>query len=281
MAIKSVVKTRKTVAFIILFITCILWVLPIVWGISTSLKTAEDIAQNPIGLLPKQITFGHYIELFTKPDTPIMKWMLNSAIIAFIHTFLYLVIASLAAYAFGILRFKGRDKIFWIILSTSMIPAVINLVPLLTMMIDLNWFGRWLAVIFPGLGGVFGMFLLRQFFLGIPKELIEAAKIDGLGNVGIFTKIVLPLSKSALLVTGLFSFMGNWNDYLWPQVSLMSADVKMLTLPVGLSKISGTYNYDYGLTMAAAIISIIPVIIVYAFTQDKIIEGVSRTGIKS
>lgn len=124
------------------------------------------------------------------------------------------------------------------------------------------------------------MFLLRQFFLGIPKELVEAAKIDGLGNFGIFTRIVLPLSKSALLVAGLFSFMGSWNDYLWPQIVLMSADTAHLTLPVGLSKISGTYNYDYGLTMAAAIISIIPVIIVYAFTQDKIIEGVSRTGIK-
>lgn len=278
--IKSVSKARKRISFVILLFTCILWLLPIVWGLATSLKTPQEISSNPIGLFPKKISFEHYRELFGKADTPILKWMLNSFIIATAHTLLYLAVASLAAYAFGVLRFKGRDKIFWLILSTSMIPAVINLVPLISMMIDFKWFGTWMAVIFPGLGGVFGLFLLRQFFLGIPKELVEAAKIDGLGNFGIFTRIVLPLSKSALLVAGLFSFMGSWNDYLWPQVVLMSADAANLTLPVGLSKISGTYNYDYGLTMAAAIISIIPVIIVYAFTQDKIIEGVSRTGIK-
>lgn len=280
MGIKSVSKARKRFSFIVLLVACVLWVLPIVWGFSTSFKTPQDISANPISLIPEKITFAHYLELFSKPDTPIMNWMLNSFIIAVTHTLLYLVVASFAAYAFGVLRFKGRDKIFWLILSTSMIPVVINLVPLISMMIDFNWFGTWLALIIPGLGGVFGMFLLRQFFLGIPRELIEAAKIDGLGNFGIFLRIVLPLSKSALLVTGLFSFMGSWNDYLWPQVVLMSTDAKNLTLPVGLAKISGTYNYDYGLTMAAAIISIIPVIIVYAFTQDKIIEGVSRTGIK-
>lgn len=124
------------------------------------------------------------------------------------------------------------------------------------------------------------MFLLRQFFLGVPKEIIEAATIDGLSKFGIFIRIVLPLSKSALLVAGLFAFMGNWNDYLWPLIVLTGADVNTWTLPIGLSKIAGTYNYDYGLTMAAAILAIIPVVIVYALLQDRIIEGVSRTGIK-
>jgi multiple sugar transport system permease protein len=161
-----------------------------------------------------------------------------------------------------------------------MIPTVINLVPLITMTIDFGWFGSWLSLIIPGLGGVFGLFLLRQFFLGIPYELIESAKIDGLNNFGIFLKIVLPLSKSALLVAALFAFMGNWNDYLWPLIQFSGVDANMWTLPVGLSKIAGTYNYDYGLTMAAAILAIVPVVIVYAILQDKIIEGVARTGIK-
>jgi len=161
-----------------------------------------------------------------------------------------------------------------------MIPSVINLVPLITMMIDLSWFNTWIALIIPGLGGVFGLFLLRQFFLGIPYELVESAKIDGLSNIGIFFKIVLPLSKSALLVAALFAFMGNWNDYLWPLIILSGTEASVWTLPIGLSKIAGTYNYDYGLTMAAAILAIVPVVIVYAVLQDKIIEGVARTGIK-
>ncbi len=279
-ALKVVESRRKKVSFIILIFACLLWLLPIIWGVSTSLKTDQDISRNPISLIPKEFTLNHFKGLLTKVDTPVLKWMLNSFIIASVHTILFLIVASLAAYAFSILKFKGRDKIFWILIGTSMIPNVINLVPLVTMMIDFNWFGSWLALIVPGLGGVFGMFLLRQFFLGIPRELIDSAKIDGLGNFGIFFHIVLPLSKSAILVTGLFTFMGNWNDYLWPLVVMTGEDISRQTLPVGLSKIAGTYNYDYGLTMAAAILSIIPVVIIYAITQDKIIEGVSRTGIK-
>ncbi|MBN2504374.1 MAG: carbohydrate ABC transporter permease [Bacilli bacterium] len=277
---RSVDRTRKRVSFVILLVVSILWVVPIVWGFSTSFKTDNDIARNPISLIPETLSLQNYTELFTKVDTPVMRWMLNSFLIASSHTILYLVVASMAAYAFSVLKWKHKERLFWLVLSTTMIPAVINLVPLITMMIDTGWFGTWYALIIPGLGGVFGMFLLRQFFLGIPSELIDSAKIDGLGTFGIFSRIVMPLSKSAFLVTGLFAFLGSWNDYLWPLIVMTPADVSMQTLPVGLSKIASTYNYDYGLTMAAAILSIIPVIIVYAFTQDKIIEGVSRTGIK-
>jgi multiple sugar transport system permease protein len=280
MAIRSVTRHRKRVSFIVLLIVCIMWLVPIVWGIGTSLKTPTDISLNPTRIIPTDFTIVHYRSLFSQIDTPVLRWMGNSLIVASAHTVLYLLVATLAAYAFGVLRWKHREKLFWLVLSTTMIPAVINLVPLITMMIDMGWFGSWWALIVPGLGGVFGMFLLRQFFLGIPRELIESAKIDGLGSVGILVKIVIPLSKSAFMVTALFAFLGNWNDYLWPLIVMTPADIAMQTLPVGLSKISSTYNYNYGLSMAAAILSIIPVVIVYAFTQDKIIEGVSRTGIK-
>lgn len=280
MAIRAVEKKRKRLSFAILFIVSFLWIMPLLWGLSTSFKTATDISLNTTSLFPKEWTLIHYESLFSRVDTPVLKWMFNSFVIASTHTILYLIIASSAAYAFSILKFKFRDQIFWIILGTTMIPTVINLVPLITMMIDLDWFGTWLPLIIPGLGGVFGLFLLRQFFLGIPKELIESAKIDGLGNFGIFIKIVAPLSKSAFLVAALFSFMGNWNDYLWPQIIQSGTEASTWTLPIGLSKIVGTYNYDYGLSMAAAILAIVPVVIVYAFLQEKIIEGVARTGIK-
>lgn len=280
MAIRSVQNKRKTISFIALLLISILWLMPLVWGLATSFKTPQDISSNPTSLFPELWTLEHYQGLFNRPDTPVMRWMLNSFIIAGSYTVLYLIIVSFAAYAFSILKFKYRDQLFWIILSTTMIPTVINLVPLITMTIDLGWFGSWLSLIIPGLGGVFGMFLLRQFFLGIPYELVESAKIDGLNNFGIFVKIVMPLSKSAFLVAALFAFMGNWNDYLWPLIQFSGVDASMWTLPVGLSKIAGTYNYDYGLTMAAAILAIVPVVIVYALLQDKIIEGVARTGIK-
>jgi len=280
MAIRSVVKRRKRISFIILAFVSILWIMPLVWGLATSFKTPLDISLNTTNLFPKEFTLQHYRSLFDRVDTPVLKWMFNSFFIASMHTILYLIVASMAAYAFSIMKFKYRNQLFWFILGTTMIPTVINLVPLITMMIDLGWFGTWLPLIIPGLGGVFGLFLLRQFFLGIPTELIESAKIDGLGNFGIFVKIVVPLSRSAFLVAALFSFMGNWNDYLWPQIILSGTEASTWTLPVGLSKIIGTYNYDYGLTMAAAILAIVPVVIVYAFLQDKIIEGVARTGIK-
>jgi multiple sugar transport system permease protein len=280
MALQAEVKRRKNLSFAILLIACLLWVTPLVWGLATSFKGPLDIALNPTSLLPEVWTLEHYLKLFNRVDTPVMRWMLNSFIIAGAYTILYLVVASFAAYAFSLLKFKFRDQLFWLVLATTMIPTVINLVPLITMMIDLQWFGTWWALIIPGLGGVFGMFLLRQFFLGVPKEIIEAATIDGMSKFGIFIKIVLPLSKSALLVAGLFAFMGNWNDYLWPLIVLTGTNVDMWTLPIGLSKIAGTYNYDYGLTMAAAILAIVPVVIVYALMQDRIIEGVSRTGIK-
>lgn len=275
------IKRRKTIAFVILFVISVLWLLPLLWGIGTSFKTPAEIQNNPIGIFPKEWTTQHYENLLGKVDMPVLKWMANSFIIAVIHTGLYLVVASFAAYAFAVLEFKGRDKIFWLLLGTTMIPAVINLVPLISMMITFDWFSKWISLIVPGLGGVFGMFLMRQFFLGIPKELVESARLDGLGGFGVFFKICLPLSKSALIVAGLFAFMGSWNDYMWPQIMLMAeTDPAKWTLPVGLAKLSGSYNYDYGLSMAAAILSIIPVVVVYIILQRYIIEGVSRTGIK-
>lgn len=280
MAVRAVVKKRKRISFIILTIVSILWMMPIIWGLATSLKSMGEISNNPIGLIPQHITFENYASLFERADTPVLRWLSNSFIIASIHTGLYLIVASFAAYAFSILKFKGRNTIFWILIGTTMIPAVINLVPLLTMVIDLGWFNSWIALIVPGLGGVFGLFLMRQFFLDVPKELIESAKIDGLGSFGIYFRIVLPLAKSAIIVAGLFAFIGNYNDYLWPQIIMAGSDPSMWTLPYGLSTIIGTYNYDYGLSMSAAIVSIIPVIIVYFILQNHIIEGVSRTGIK-
>ncbi len=288
MAIKSGVKRRKRVAFIILLVLSILWVLPLLWALGTSFKSANDMRTNVITIIPREFTFGNYKNLFDNSAVyPIFKWLLNSALIAIIHTLLYLIIASMAAYAFGVMRWKGRDIVFGFLLATMAIPTVINLTPLFTMVIRFGWLdseAAWksiFALIVPGLGGTFGLFIMRQFFMNIPYDLVESAQIEGLGHFGVYRKIILPLGKSAVMVAGLFAFMGSWNDYLWPTLTAaVHFDQNWYTLQTGLATMQSQSNYDPGQVMAAAIISIIPVLIVYMFVQDKIIEGVSHTGIK-
>lgn len=280
MALKKVEQRRKRISFIILLIISFIFIIPLIWALATSLKSTDDITYHIASLIPYHPTFENYRTLFNDPAMPIFKWLGNSAIVSITHTLLYLIFASMAGYAFGVLQWKWRDRIFWILLLTMMIPNVINIIPLFTMIVDLDWFQKLISLIVPGLGGVFGLFIIRSFFLGIPKELVEAGEMDGLNKFQIFIHIVIPLGKSAIMVAGLFAFMGSWNDYLWPILALAGAEVDNYTLPVGLSLLQDNNNYRVGLTLAAAITSIIPVVIVYCFTQDKIIEGVSRTGIK-
>lgn len=280
MALKKVEMKRKRISFVILLIVSFIFMIPLVWAFATSLKSIDDITYHITSLIPYNPTFENYLILFNDESMPIFKWLGNSAFVAITHTGLYLVFASMAGYAFGVLQWKLRDKIFWLLLMTMMIPNIINIIPLFTMIVDLQWFQKLISLIVPGLGGVFGLFIIRSFFLGIPKELIEAGEVDGLNKIQILIHIVLPLGKSSLMVAGLFAFLGSWNDYLWPTLALAGTEVENYTLPVGLSLLQGNNNYLIGLTMAAAVTSIIPVIIVYCFTQDKIIEGVSRTGIK-
>ncbi len=286
MAIKAVRQRRKRVAFWLLFTLAIVWILPLLWALGTSFKSTTEITTDVVNIIPRNPTFDNYIALFAHTDVyPIFNWLRNSAFVSFVHTILYLFIASMAGYAFGVMKWKYRNLVFGMLLATMMIPAVVNLIPLFSMVINFGWldsgFASYLALILPGLGGVFGLFIIRQFFLNIPVEIIESAKIDGLGHFGVYLRIVLPLGKSALMVAGLFAFMGTWNDYLWPSITAaVVRDPDFYTLQTGLATMQGSNNYNYGEVMAAAILSIVPVLIVYMFVQDKIIEGISRTGIK-
>ncbi|MFA5486050.1 MAG: carbohydrate ABC transporter permease [Bacilli bacterium] len=288
MALKTHIKRRKNIAFVILLILSIIWVLPLLWALGTSFKSNIDMTTNIITIIPRDFTFDNYKALFSNNASyPIFKWLRNSAIVSITHTLLYLLFATMAAYAFGVMRWKGRNLVFGLLLATMTIPSVINLTPLFTMVIQFGWLdseAAWkslFALILPGLGGVFGLFILRQFFANIPYDLIESAQIEGLGHFGVYRKIVLPLGKSAIMVAGLFAFMGSWNDYLWPTLTAaVHFDQNWYTLQTGLATMQSSSNYDPGLVIAAAIVSILPVLVVYMFVQDKIIEGVSHTGIK-
>lgn len=279
MAVGKVLKRRKRISFILLSILSIAWIVPILWVVSTSFKPEIDAIKFPINWIPENFTLENYKYVLSDFDNaPIMKWFFNSFFNASVHTFLYLVIASMAAYAYGVLKFKHRDKMFWLLISTMMIPGVMNLIPLYTIVFKIGWLNTRWAMIIPGLGGIFGIFLLRQFFLGIPRDLFDSAKIDGASHFKVYYKIVLPLAKPALVVVGLFTFMGNWNDFLWPLI--VTDDNLVRTLPVGLALLQGQYNIYYARLMAATVISIIPVLIIFLFAQKFFIQGISMTGMK-
>ncbi len=284
----------KIVAFIALLLVCILMLLPIAWGVFGSFRDSGDFTSHPSSFLPSNwaaFTFDGYAELFSKTKYvaarsneyfPIWNWLFNSLIVAVGGTFLYLVIASFAAYAFAFLDFKWHDKIFYFLIGTMTIPGIISTTPQLINMNMLGVYKSILGLILPSLGGVYGVFLIRQFFSNIPNDLIENARMDGASNFRIFFHVVLPLGKSALFVQGLFGFMGAWNDVQWAQLIIGNAPRTTWTLAYGLKAISdNSESYESTtLVLASAVIAMIPILIVFLIAQSKIIEGVANTGIK-
>lgn len=275
----------KYISSIVLFVVCALLLFPLIWGIISSFRDASDLRFYPGNFFPTNSTawtFDNYISIFTNNEYPVFNWIINSFIVALATTFLYLTIAALAAYAFVFMDLKYSNILFGFLIATMTVPGIVNTVPQLTNIIDMGLNKNLLGLILPGLCGVYGLYLIRQFFLGIPKDLIENARMDGSSNFRIFRTIVLPLGKSALLVQGLFSFLGAWNDLQWAELIVGKADKTMWTLAVGLSKvIEGNQSYTkVGLQLACSVISMIPIFIIYCIIQDKLVEGVSMTGIK-
>lgn len=289
MGTKRSILIGRIVSTICLLILGAIWIMPLIWALGASFKpdTITDI--NQIFPSVDNWTFEWYQLLFSfDGEYPVLRWILNSFIVGCIHTVLYLIIVSFAAYALVFLDWKFKNAIFTVVVSSMMFPGIITLVPLYNLFNSLGIAGNptWvylIGCILPGLGGVFGLFLIRQFFLGLPKELVEACKVDGCNNFQIFFRVILPIGKNAIFVAAIFAFLGNWNDYLWPQlIASGGVDVlgrEWLTLPVGLSVLVSGRTGDTS-PLAGAVISAIPVMIVYLFAQKYIINGVSRSGIK-
>ncbi|MBE3574871.1 MAG: carbohydrate ABC transporter permease [Firmicutes bacterium] len=270
------VLSGRGISLIILTIYAILALVPLYWLFATSLIPQNAVLKFPPALFPDPPTLDNYVRLLKAG--PIWRWLLNSALVAGIVTFFTLLFDSMAGYAFAKKRFPGRDQIFWVVISMMIIPGQVTLVPIFTVMSRLGLLNTLYAVVLPALADVFGVFLMRQFIQTIPSELEDAARIDGAGSFTIYLRVILPLAAPALAVLAIFTFMGNWNNFLWPLIVLN--DPNKLTLPVGLATLQQENTVDYGLQMAGAALAAVPMIILFLSLQRYFIKGLTLGGVK-
>jgi multiple sugar transport system permease protein len=257
----------------------LLFIAPVVWMLITSFKTAGEATQVPPTILPQDPTTEAYGTLATgNSQTPVLRWFLNSLIAATGQVLLVLAVASMAAYALARMDFRGKNAIFGVIVATLFVPVFILIIPNFLIIDRLGWLDTLLALIVPGAASAFGVFFLRQFFQSLPKELEEAAVLEGANSWQIFTKVILPLSKPALATLAVIAFLTNWNDFIWPVYVLFSPE--NFTLQPGLAILQGAYTVNYPVIMAGAAVASIPVLILFLISQRYIIEGVSRSGLK-
>jgi multiple sugar transport system permease protein len=258
----------------------LLFLAPLLWMISTAFKSPDDIIKglDAMRWIPRPITTENFRNVLNKAEEfPVWRWTFNSLFIALCVTGLVLVVDSLAAYAYSRLRWRGRDQLFAVLVATMLVPGQVLLIPAYLLIRWLGWFDTYLALTVPAGAGAFGVFLLRQFFLTIPVELEEAARLDGCGAFRVFQHVILPLSRAPLATLGIFTFMGSWNAFEGPLI--FTDSLAMRTLPIGITIFQGRYTIEYGPMMAAAALAAIPVTIAFLLFQRHIIKGISLTGL--
>src|SRR5215210_2391936 len=262
-----------------LTILAVIWLLPIVWIILTALKPEPQIIRLPIHWLPDQWTIENFGAAVTTARTAnVAVAFFNSLVVAILETALTLVVDAMAAYALARLAFRGRSVVFAAVVASIMVPSQITLVPLYALFQQIGWLSSYQALVLPGLSRAFGVFLLRQFFLGVPKELEDAARIDGAGVFTIFYRIAVPLVQPAMASLAIFTFLRSWNEFTWPLIVISRSD--MMTLPVALARFLSAYRVEYGVVMSAAAFSAIPLIVVFFIFQRQIVQGIALTGLK-
>lgn len=262
--------------YLALILISLFFLLPLLWMFATAFKPFQEWLQP--NWIPQQPTLENFTSIFQDPSVPVVRWFINSLAIAILFTFLTLAIASMAAYAYARMEFPGRKFLFGMLLATLVMPGLMFLIPNYLTISRLGWLDTYTGVIAPGLSSVFSVFFLRQFFQSLPRELEEAALIDGASIWTTFFQVALPLSSGALATLGVLNFMSSWNDFLWPL--LIMTERTSQTLPAGLATLQGQYTFDYGKLMAGAAVTAIPVLILYVFLQRYIVRSVAMTGLK-
>ncbi len=265
----------KWIAFVLLFLLLIVWIMPVFWTLMTSFKPTQEAKQffKLRNITPNTWTTENYTYLFGMKGTPVVTWFMNSFIVSVSSAVLVVVITSTSAYAYERLQFKGKETIFWTVFALSMLPGVVNMVPLYQIMAWLKWLNRLPAVILPSVTGVFNIFLVRNFLKGIPKDIDEAARIDGASEFRVYLTIMLPLLRPVLTVVALFAFTGAWNDFMWPAIALQSPE--RMTLTPGMRNLQQAENGHQVRVMAGSVMAMIPTFLIYLGAQRFFLTGLN------
>lgn len=267
----------KIIIYVILLIITAIMIIPFLWMLSASIKSDREVfMMNPFVWIPEVPKWDNYVKIWTK--IPMLKFVENTVFLTIVVTCLQLLTSSFAAYSFAKLEFKHKNTLFLAYIATIAMPWQVYMVPQFIMMRKMGLNDKLLAMICLQAFSAFGVFLMKQFYEGIPSELCEAARIDGMSEYKIYAKIMLPLSKPALSTLTIFTFVNTWNDYLGPLIYLKTESKK--TIQLGLKMFIGQYSSEYGLIMAGSVLSLIPVIIVFLCLQKYFVEGVASTGLK-
>ena len=273
---KSSAVLRRVLLYIVLILIAVIMVVPFLWMLSTSLKTQYDAVKITPVWIPDPPQWENYVKLFT--EQPMFQFMLNTIKIVFFVVLGQLFFSSLAAYSFARISFKGRNVVFFFYIATLMVPGQVTMIPTYLMFAKAGLTDNHLALILPAFFSAFGVFLLRQFFMSLPRELEEAAEIDGCNPFMTYWRIMLPLVVPAMLTLGVFTLMNTWNDYMGPLIYLSSPEKYTMTL--GIAYFKGVYTTQWNLVMAGSIVSVVPILIAYLCAQKYFIEGIAFSGVK-
>ncbi|WP_406944203.1 carbohydrate ABC transporter permease [Halobacillus sp. SY10] len=268
-------KWEQALVIFIMVAGGVLVSIPFIWMISSSFKPESEVLSIPPTIIPDNPILDNYINLFTNMNFAVY---LRNTLVIVLFSFLGLLFNAMAGYGFAKYNFRGRDKVFYIVLATMMIPGQVTMIPVYLLLNAMGLTNTMTGIILPGLAVAFSIFLFRQFMTTIPDDLIEAARLDGAGEFYIFFRLVMPIAKPIFAVQGILTFIAGWNSFLWPLI--IANDESLYTLSVGLSLLQGQYANNFALQMAGAAFMVVPIIIIFSFFQKYIVEGFTMSGIK-
>lgn len=267
---------KKTLHHIGLSLVALICLIPFLWMLSASFMAAGETGQFPPRFWPENFTTEHYRTLVDRLN--LSRYFLNSVLISGAATLISLLVNSMAGYAFAKLKFRGKDGLFKVLMAALVIPGQVTMLPVFLMLKEMGFINTYWAILIPGMASIFGIFLIRQYALSIPDSLIEAARMDGATDFQVYWKVILPLCKPILITLAIFTFMGTWNDFLWPLIVLN--DQEMYTLPIALANLMGEHVQDTELMMAGSVMTVLPVIILFIVLQKYYIQGIMMGGVK-
>jgi multiple sugar transport system permease protein len=269
-------RMSQAILVAVLLVGSALFLYPFVWMVTTSVKDNIEVYSRPLALIPQEWHFDNYVTAFTL--VPFGRFYLNSIVMTLGRVIGQLLLAAMAAYAFARIRFPGRNVLFVLVLAVMMMPSMVTMIPRFILIMNLGWLNTFYGLIIPGVADAFGIFLLRQFFMTLPQDLLDAAAIDGCNPLQSFIKIALPLSRPVLAAYGFLVTLWTWNDFLWPLI--VSTNTEMFTVSVGIQLFQNQYSKNIAVMMAAASISILPMMVLFLLAQRYIIEGIAKSGLK-